>query len=110
MVNGFYIVYKRTYNKKKKLIWLPHFLVDGDWSKDDYFVDDPGFTSDCCISQEDIERTHLTGKDAEDEINETLVQMTFDRWINIEQNRIGLVKRLLTNDFVNRSRFGEIKI
>ena len=111
LVNGFYVVYKKIHSKKtQEVLWLPHFLVDGDWDVDDYFVDDPGFTSDCVISQKDIESANLTEDEKQDEISENLVQMSFDRWIAIEQNKVGMLKRLLTNDFVNRSRFGEIKI
>ena len=58
----------------------------------------------------DIGTAKVTEDEKQDEISENLVQMSFDRWIAIEQNKVGMLKRLLTNDFVNRSRFGEIKI
>ena len=110
VVNGFYVVYKKISTKNGETLWLPHFLVDGDWEIDDYIVDDVGCTSDCCISQRDIDECNLLDSESAEEINESLVQKTFDRWISIDQNKVEMTKKLLTNDFVNRSRFGEIKI
>jgi hypothetical protein len=88
-VNGFLIVYKK---REGMDVWLPHFFIGDDVSKDDYMLDD--MNSECIIRGD---------------INEEIVQDTFNRWVKNEEVQIGLIKLLLGTDFVKRSHFGKIK-